>query len=189
MTPNLSSSCRPPADLIPIIQAGGAGATGAMTRFVALFEHVVDGQVAKCHVPWQNREDAHQEGLLALLFAARAYDCACGVRFEVVAVRRIRDAVLGVCRSQVVVENHDDQAAVEEDLCDVFAVRGFVVTLTPLQREIVYALHWERKSQAEVARERGTSRVAVNRALARVYAIGREIFPDPSAAITPVLAA
>ena len=52
------------------------------------------------------------------------------------------------------------------------AVRAFVAGLPESQREIVEAVYWGERTHEEVAVERGVSRPAISRALARVHARG-----------------
>jgi RNA polymerase sigma factor (sigma-70 family) len=52
------------------------------------------------------------------------------------------------------------------------AVRAFVAGLPASQREIVEAVYWDERTHEEIAVERGVSRPAVSRALARVHARG-----------------
>jgi RNA polymerase sigma factor (sigma-70 family) len=52
------------------------------------------------------------------------------------------------------------------------AVRAFVEGLPVSQREIVEAVYWDERTHDEIAAERGVSRPAISRALARVYARG-----------------
>jgi RNA polymerase sigma factor (sigma-70 family) len=52
------------------------------------------------------------------------------------------------------------------------AVRAFVASLPASQREIVEAVYWDERTHEEVADERGVSRPAISRALARVHARG-----------------
>jgi len=52
------------------------------------------------------------------------------------------------------------------------AVRAFVASLPVSQREIVEAVYWDERTHEEIADERGVSRPAISRALARVHARG-----------------
>lgn len=52
------------------------------------------------------------------------------------------------------------------------AVRAFVAGLPASQREIVESVYWDERTHEEIAVERGVSRPAISRALARVYARG-----------------
>lgn len=52
------------------------------------------------------------------------------------------------------------------------AVRAFVSSLPASQREIVEAVYWDERTHDEIAHERGVSRPAISRALARVHARG-----------------
>jgi len=52
------------------------------------------------------------------------------------------------------------------------AVRAFVASLPASQREIVEAIYWDERTHEEIADERGVSRPAISRALARVHARG-----------------
>src|SRR5581483_1789721 len=52
------------------------------------------------------------------------------------------------------------------------AVRAFVASLPASQREIVEAVYWDERTHDEIAVERGVSRPAISRALARVHARG-----------------
>lgn len=52
------------------------------------------------------------------------------------------------------------------------AVRAFVSSLPASQREIVEAVYWDERTHDEIADERGVSRPAISRALARVHARG-----------------
>lgn len=51
-------------------------------------------------------------------------------------------------------------------------VRAFVASLPASQREIVEAVYWDERTHDEIAQERGVSRPAISRALARVHARG-----------------
>ncbi len=52
------------------------------------------------------------------------------------------------------------------------AVRAFVASLPASQREIVEAVYWDERTHEEIADERGVSRPAISRTLARVHARG-----------------
>jgi DNA-directed RNA polymerase specialized sigma24 family protein len=52
-------------------------------------------------------------------------------------------------------------------------IRAFVAGLGDGQRSIVVDLFWHHRTHAEIAKERGVSRPAVSRALARAYKRGR----------------
>jgi RNA polymerase sigma factor (sigma-70 family) len=52
------------------------------------------------------------------------------------------------------------------------ATRAFVESLPVSQREIVEAVYWDDRTHDDIAVERGVSRPAISRALARVYARG-----------------
>jgi len=58
------------------------------------------------------------------------------------------------------------------------AVRAFVAGLPVSQREIVEAVYWDERTHDEIAVERGVSRPAISRALARVYARGAKELAD-----------
>ena len=58
------------------------------------------------------------------------------------------------------------------------AVRAFVTGLPVSQREIVEAVYWDERTHDEIAVERGVSRPAISRALARVYARGAKELAD-----------
>jgi RNA polymerase sigma factor (sigma-70 family) len=151
-----------------------------------------------------DREDATNNAVIALMAAVKKYDTDSAVAFEVVAARRIRDAVIDTVRpptaSQGTVmislgevdpedENWEpadaawhvdfDRVEAENDLC---TVRQFVYGLPPKQREIVRDIHWHGKTQADVARMRGISRAAVTQTLNRVYREGRQVLADLSEA-------
>jgi RNA polymerase sigma factor (sigma-70 family) len=58
------------------------------------------------------------------------------------------------------------------------AVRAFVASLPASQREIVEAVYWDERTHEEIADERGVSRPAISRALARVHARGAKELAD-----------
>lgn len=175
-----SASPYPPPALV-------IGTTSPLDSVYEVHGHLVERQLTRLRlrdrgVPEATREDARQSGILALLTAAKKFDGSAGVKFETVAVRRIRDAVLDekigkrrerelkLAELDPTLKSHDrDLEKVEIKV----AIEDFMATLSPLQRAITRAVYWDDKTQAEVARERGVSRAAVNAVLDRVHAAGR----------------
>ncbi|MBA2633272.1 MAG: sigma-70 family RNA polymerase sigma factor [Chloroflexi bacterium] len=143
---------------------------------------IVASQLKRFRVRAGERDDVEQSGYAAFLGAARRHDPRRPVPFEYVAKRRVRDGILdelGVGRPQLAVvpvteaePDHDAEHALDDAETAVM-VRKFVGALTPLQQAVVKAVFWDGVSQADVARARGISRMAVTKVLNRVYASGR----------------
>lgn len=64
----------------------------------------------------------------------------------------------------------DERLELEQDLK---AVNAFVASLSPRDQEIVRRIFWDDESQTEVAARIGISKMAVSKAVARIYERGR----------------
>jgi len=58
-------------------------------------------------------------------------------------------------------------------------LQKFLQTLSPKERELVRLYFWDDRSQSEIAEMTGVSKMAVSKALARIYAKGRESLSQP----------
>jgi len=146
----------------------------------------------------QQHEDAWQAADLGFIEAYRRYDPSRGVSIGAFASLHVTGAVREALAPYVV---EDKAVPIEEDLEaaedalhmsgavshaealeNAIVVRAFVDGLTPRQRYVVEQVFWHDRSQAEIARELGITRQAVGMTLESVYARGRRVFANYSAA-------
>lgn len=148
---------------------------GAMRREIDPYRVVPDGELEAV-------------ARLAALEALRRFRPELGVRFSTFVYWPMRGAML---RHAASYGSGRPASLGDDDLSDPLAegtldgvcecvdrdlsashVRAFVAQLPLGQREIVHAVFWEGRSHAEIATERGVSRQAVSKALAKALARG-----------------
>jgi len=160
-------------------------ATEAIT--IEHLTELVTGQIRRIRFPDKpTREDATQAAYLVGLELTDSMRTALP---DEVLKRRMRDAALKEVRDArlpFIPVLLDSGAKVPDtgtedpfQVADVSrAVGDFVSSLTPTQREVVDLVFWRGFKQAEVARDRGIARAAVNQVLSRVYCAGRVALPE-----------
>lgn len=136
------------------------------------------------------RDEMEAVARLAALEALRRFRPDLGARFSTFVYWPMRGAMIrvaiayGSARPEsldtgydcVDVEAEEQMHAVVYDLDrarEARAIREFVERLPSAQRTIVHAVFWQKRSHGEIAAERGISRQAVSKTLAKALARGR----------------
>jgi RNA polymerase sigma factor (sigma-70 family) len=180
-------------DLVQRAQQAGPAAAAALDHLIAKHRRLMDALIRQVGVPAGLRADAEQAAVVGLLEAIIRFDPTRGTRLWVFAYAFVRGAVIGTVEAigtprprhrgrvadgrpvKVVPldllegqEDCDAQVALDQAEDRVMLDR-FLVGLTARQRHLIWLLHWQDRSQAEIAREFGISRSAVHQALDVIY--------------------
>ena len=158
---------------------------GLIVRHYPLIKAVVRRAAAGL----RQREDAEQAGVVGFLDALARFDPDRGIPLGAFAKPFVKGAVLAVVydpAERVKPLDVDDLTDGDEPGCDdrtltiaeladaVTALRLFVGGLSATHQRLLKRVFVDEATQAEVARELGVTRAAVNQMLAGIYRRGRE---------------
>ena len=169
-------------NLIRTAQGQSPQAATALAAIFAAYRPLIKGTVSHRVYNAALRADAEQEANIALYLAVSRFDLLRGTNFSAYAKRYVSGAVLNSVRANGVSHQWEaldteligDDQPDSDDPITTAAVREFVASLPEGKRRIVEAVYWEGRSQADVARELGVSRAAINKQLRSVFRQGQQ---------------
>jgi len=185
-----------PLTVIRRAQASGPDADGAKLQVILAYRPLVGAVIKRLGIRANDYDDAESGGTVGILEALKRFDSGVGVPFGVFArghvLREVLEAVYAGCKppdgtrdiaagaGQMPVSDLPAAASEEpEDLCAVAPldelireettelVRVALGTMPARGRDLVYDVFWNEKSQADIARTNGVSRVAINKVFLR----------------------
>jgi len=196
-----SSPAKGASDQISLIRrAQGTGPDAQAAKLQLLEQHE---SLLQCHLSLVKdcrlrQEDARQAAVVGFLEAVARYDPSRGVLLVTYADKFVKGAILKVvCKESALMtcDTHSDEGefrasstspyqaepgdimdqalrnieAIERDK----AVHDFVASLPENDQYLVHQIFWEARSRADLARERGISRMAVTKRLQRIFKRGQ----------------
>jgi RNA polymerase sigma factor (sigma-70 family) len=180
-------------ELVQLAQQAGPAAAAAREHLIAKHRRLMDALIRQAGVPASLRADAEQTAVVGLLEAIIRFNPTRGTRLWVFAYAFVRGAIIDTVEaigaprprhggrladgSRIMLvsldllvdqEDPDAQAALDQAEDHVMLDR-FLGGLTARQQHLLWLLHWQDHSQADIARRLGVSRSAVHQALDVIY--------------------
>jgi RNA polymerase sigma factor (sigma-70 family) len=186
----IAEKTEPLEELIRLAQGGvESEASDARLQLIVQHQPLINAMVRRAGARAGQRQNAEQAGIVGFLEALARFDPDRGTPLVAFAKPFVKGAVLAVVYDtaervptfDLSDLTDDDEPGIEDaaltfaDLTDaVGALRQFVAGLAATHQHLVKRIFVDDATQAEVARELGVSRAAVNQMLAGIYRRGRE---------------